>query len=391
MKFPKRLGQGLVAAALLFGVASPAFAAGTLTHLKNYNLGNAGTAYEIESTFGEAGTNVTASRTPDGNLRVQTFYTDASQNFVAQDVEEYGAIGDVDIANIDHGWVVVAVKLSNNTLKLIPFDPNGGSNGRSLVRLNNGVDYTTKNIPVYDEIEIARTGNDGVFVTTLMTPNSTMRIDSWRLEEDGTITWLKSYETTVHFDRIALAGDYIATGRNFVTVLREVEEDRAWLILWKTDAAGNITKVDTKVRGAPVDTASVTLSGSRMYVSIINASTHGAEIQDWDIAQTSPGVTEMLHRAEATLAEDVTAVEIVDMGAGGVILARDQDDGRLNLTPFTMNNSGNFVLQGTLKYGTDVFNSLAMTKDEGERFFLSTILDVNGNYTVDHDIWRFTY
>jgi hypothetical protein len=389
MKFPRRLGQGLIAAALFFGVTTPALGAGTLTPLKNYNLGNAGNATEIESTFGAAGTNVTASRTADGNLRVQAFYTDANQNFVDDHSLEYGAIGDVDIANIDHGLVVTAMKISNGTLKLIAFDPNDGANGRTLTRLGNGFDYTNKNIPVNDEIEIARTGNDGVFVTTFMTPQFTMRIDSWKLAANGTITWLKTYETSGQFDRIALAGDYQAAGRNFVTVLREVSKKQAWLVLWRTDAAGTITKVDTKLRGAPVGSAAVTLSGERMYVSLINESNDRAEIQDWDVVATSTGV-QMLHRAEALIAEDVSAVEIVDMGNGGVILARDQDDGRLNLTPFTMNN-GAFALQPTLKYGTDVFNSLAMTKDGEQRFFLSTIIDVNGNHQVDHDLWRFTY
>jgi hypothetical protein len=395
----RRMGQGVVAGILALGLVTPTSAAGTVKKLDLYDLGNNGQALQVETTVGESGTFVTASRTPEGNLRMQAFYTNASHQFVDDSSHEYGAIGDVDVANlgninsgsIGNGLVVAAVRLkTNNTLKLIAFDANGGADGHTLNRLGD-IDYTKKQITLggNSEVEIARTGQDGVFVTTGLTPDFKMTIDTWKVSSGGaSITWLSNYTTDAVFDRIALTGDHHVPSRRFVTAIRKAPEGKLWMLLWETDASGKITKVDTKYRGS-VERSSVTLSGNRMYVSNYNDAGN-AEIQYWDVT-LADGRIQMLHRAEATLPIAVDSAEVVDMGDVSVVVVRgkyhDLTPRPLKFITYTFNGSA-LKWNGTLLVG-DQTDSYAATLDGEDRFFISYVSPQEPN-RVTHSVWRYT-
>ncbi|HYF63538.1 MAG TPA: hypothetical protein VD886_12040, partial [Herpetosiphonaceae bacterium] len=128
MNVRQRITQGILTGAMVFGLATPTFAAGNLQ--KEFDSANPVDVLKVATSIGEVNdttgkkTFVSAVEKTDHNLRLQAYHLNNADTIVGSDTYLVdGSVSDVDIARVGGGGhVVVAVRDGEGKLRLIAFD-----------------------------------------------------------------------------------------------------------------------------------------------------------------------------------------------------------------------------------------------------------------------------
>lgn len=268
---------------------------------------------------------IVAYRNTSRGLTVKSYSISTAGNLTLEATETAGGITEVEIARINPITFVTPVRLDNGVVRTITWRiyANGG-----IRRVGHGDGGVVDELAGVTPFAFDGAGDEDLWgaVSMFVKAGGNLAVQTWKIRDDGVAVMVdgetagaitSSTATMLDFDRAA--------------AVTQLTNDTQKVIVWRSNYAGNITRLGSYTAGSCTKTASAAI-GTRYLATACRRAADGIQIvRLYEISDD--GDVSLKHEQESGYALDLA---LTDVGSNKVVLASRIGGNRLVLKTFAV-------------------------------------------------------